>query len=67
MSQFKPDPSQEQKPEVFPFSLRQLEEHHTVHHYKYPQCSTSWKNREPGKQDLMLAYITEGTAVLTVQ
>lgn len=67
MSQFKLDPSQEQKPEVFPFSPRQLEEHHTMHHYKYPQCSTSWKHREPGKQDLMLAYITEGAAALTVQ
>lgn len=66
MSQFKPDPSQEQKPEVS-FSLRQLEEHHTMHHYKYPQCSTSWKNGEPGKQDLMLAYVTEGAAVLSVQ
>lgn len=66
MNQFKPDTSQEQKPEVFPFSPRQLEEHHAMHHYKYLQCSTSWKHREPGKQDLMLAYITEGAAVLTV-
>ena len=67
MGQFKLGTSQEQKPVVFPSSLRHLEEYHAMHHYKYVQCSTSWKHRGPGKQDLMLAHTTQGAAVLTVQ
>lgn len=67
MRQFKLGTSQEQKPEVFPFSLRHLEDYHAMHHYKYLQCSISWKHGQPGKQDLVLACTTQGAAVLTVQ
>lgn len=66
MSQFKPDPSQEQKPEVFSILSKTTGRASlctTINICSVPPAG----RREPGKQDLILAYITEGAAVLTVQ